>query len=56
MEKLLYAPHNSLKGKTIKSFKSMGDMTGYILECTDGSKFEISGFSYPAKVGVTKIK
>jgi hypothetical protein len=56
MGNLLYSPHNSLKGKTIKSFKSMGDMSGYILVCTDGSEFEVKGFSYPAKVGVSKIK
>jgi len=52
---LLHSPHNSLKGKTIESFKSNGKYKGYTLVCTDGSKFEITGFGYPANIAVSKL-
>ena len=54
MLKLLHAPHNSLKGKTIKSFKSNGRWRGYTLKCTDGSEFLIDA-AY-SNVYVEKIK
>ena len=52
---ILHSPHNSLKGKTIKSFKSTGYAKGYILKCTDGTQFNIESAGFPSTVYVEKI-
>ena len=53
--KLLHSPHNTLKGKTIESFKSNGKYGGYTLICTDGTKVQITSCSISEDVYITKI-